>query len=694
MAVDPLDLGIEAIKGIGPGRVKLLARMGIYTIKDSLYYLPFRYEDRSSITNICSIRENCFETVKGQIISSSLKPLTRSRNRIFELIINDGTGILKARWFNQPFLQKNFRTGEEVILSGQVKRKFSRGWETLIDNPEYEVITGDDDDLVHSNRIVPVYRLTEGMSQKQFRKMQFTVINEYAGCAEDIIPRETVQRNDLPSLHDSLRELHFPATGQDTAILNSGSSIYHRRLVFEEFLLFELGLIERIRRRRAEKGIAFSRDGSLCDSLIRSLPFQLTKAQKRVINDILSDMTQPWPMNRLLQGDVGCGKTIVAVLAMLRAVECGYQAALMAPTEILAGQHYLNTKKMLEGLGIKTVLLAGGTDRRQLKSISSGEMQIIVGTHAVIQEDVKFSKLGFAVIDEQHKFGVVQRGLLKSKGANPHVLVMTATPIPRSLALTVYGDLDYSVIEEMPAGRKTVITRLFSPHEKPEIYGLMKTEISTGRQAYVVYPAIDESESGLKSAIMGKEAFQRVFPEFRVGLLHGRMSTSEKDSVMETFRRGGIDILVSTTVIEVGVDVPNATVMLIVHAERFGLAQLHQLRGRVGRGGGDSYCLLIAFERSGDDVSRRLDIMVRSSDGFRIAEEDLAIRGPGDFTGTRQSGMPDLRFANISRDGEILDAARREAAALVVKDPDLAEFASLHRAVDVFWKAKNESRGN
>jgi ATP-dependent DNA helicase RecG len=396
-------------------------------------------------------------------------------------------------------------------------------------------------------------------------------------------------------------------------------------------------------------------------------------------------------MNRLVQGDVGCGKTIVALLAMLDAVETGYQAALMAPTEILAGQHYINMRGLFKELGMKTELLRGGPKAGQLEGIASGETQIVIGTHALIQEGVKFKKLGLAVIDEQHKFGVMQRAMLRKKGTAPDLLIMTATPIPRSLALTLYGDLDCSVIDELPPGRRPVMTRLFEADRKKEIYGLLRGEIEKGRQAYVVYPAIEESEkTDLKNAVQGKEGFERIFPEFRIGLLHGRMSTEERESVMHSFRRGEIDILVSTTVIEVGVDVPSATLMLIVHAERFGLSQLHQLRGRVGRGGHRSLCVLVAYRPYGEEGGRRLDIMLKSHDGFRIAEEDLAIRGPGEFLGTRQAGMPDLKVANIVRDMKILEKARAEAFNLIEKGPELIEFPSLKKAVEVFWKGKKD----
>ena len=423
--------------------------------------------------------------------------------------------------------------------------------------------------------------------------------------------------------------------------------------------------------------------------LLKALPFELTDAQKRTLEDISRDMRSAYPMNRLIQGDVGCGKTVIALLAMLDSVESGYQAALMAPTELLAGQHYINMHGLVKDLGLKAELITGGPKTEQLEGIANGKTDIIIGTHALIQEGVKFKKLGLTVVDEQHKFGVMQRALLRQKGMKPDVLVMTATPIPRSLALTLYGDMDCSVIDELPPGRKPVVTKLLGADRKNEIYGHLRKEIEKGRQVYVVYPAIEESEKiDLKSAVQGKEGFEKVFPEYRTGLLHGRMSTEERENVMLSFKQGSIDILVSTTVIEVGVDVPEATIMLVVHAERFGLAQLHQLRGRVGRGQHPSLCILVAYKPYGEEARRRLDIMIRSNDGFRIAQEDLDIRGPGEFLGTRQAGMPDLKVANIIRDMKILERAKKEAFGLIEADPELGEFPSLKKTVDVFWKGK------
>ncbi len=613
---------------------------------------------------------------------------TRIRKfRIFEITITDGTGFLKAKWFNQPFMQKNFPPGNNVVLSGTVKHMGHAALE--MDSPEYEIISDDADSFIHTKRIAPVYRVTEGISQKQFRKIMFGIVTGYSSRLSDVMPPFIIEKNKLPQLSLSIQQLHFPDEGADIDAFNRGTSDYHKRLSFDEFFFFELGLAALKLKARLNKAIAFKPAGDLRKALLKILPFALTEAQKKTLADIGQDMRSPYPMNRLVQGDVGCGKTIVALLAMLDAVESGYQTALMAPTEILAGQHYINISALLKTLGLRVDLITGGPKGRKIEGIASGETNIIIGTHALIQEEVKFKKLGFVVIDEQHKFGVIQRSLLKRKGIAPDVLVMTATPIPRSLALTLYGDLDCSVIDELPPGRKPVVTKLLESDRKKEIYGLLREEIAKGSQAYVVYPAIEGSEKiDLRNAVQGKEGFERIFPEYKIGLLHGRMSTDEREKAMLSFRRGETDILVSTTVIEVGVDVPDATIMLIVHAERFGLAQLHQLRGRVGRGRRDSLCILVGYKPYGEDAERRLDIMLRSNDGFRIAEEDLNIRGPGDFFGIRQAGMPDLKVANIVRDMKILEKAKTEAFGLIEASPELREFPSLKKTVEALWKGK------
>lgn len=684
MDSNPADLSIKEARGVGPQRAKLFSRLGIATVRDALYYLPCRYEDRSNPVPISGLSEG-FRTVRGAIISAATKRLRRGK-AIFDITLNDGTGITGARWFNQAFLGRTLKVGLEVVLSGQVKRGACGG--LVFEGPDYEVSSGDADDLIHTNRIVPVYRLTEGIGQKQLRKIMFGIVEDFAEAVADPVPSDIVRRRELPALAESLRAVHFPHKDMDPASFSEGG-IYRRRLAFDELFFFTLGMALLKRLRGGEKGHVIRGSGDLRKRLRERLTFRLTGAQERVLQDIFRDMGAPHPMHRLIQGDVGSGKTLVGLMAMLNAVECGFQAALMAPTEILAEQHYLTLRVLLNGLDIGTGLLTGGAPCRP-EDIRSGALQIVVGTHALIQEGVSFKNLGLAVVDEQHKFGVMQRLRLKKKGLNSHMLVMTATPIPRSLALTLYGDLDCSVIDELPPHRKPVKTRVFMEERKSEVYGILEHEIGQGRQAYVVYPAIEESDAGLKAAVQGCTALRRMFPAMQVGLLHGRMSTGEKESVMSEFAAGRMDILVSTTVIEVGVDVANATVMAVVHAERFGLSQLHQLRGRVGRGPSASHCLLIAYGPLGEDALRRLDIMVKSGDGFRIAEEDLAIRGPGEFFGARQAGLPDLGAADLVRDRDLLELARDEAARLMEKDPGLLSCPGLRNALEVFWRGNIE----
>ncbi|RMG04773.1 MAG: ATP-dependent DNA helicase RecG, partial [Nitrospirae bacterium] len=494
-----------------------------------------------------------------------------------------------------------------------------------------------------------------------------------------------------PDLKTAFLNLHFPEGDIDISLLNEFKTPYHQRLAFDEFLFLQAGLLSLKMGRRRERGISFRNDNALIRKLAKALPFKLTNAQRRVVGEILRDMESPEPMNRLIQGDVGSGKTVVALMAMLKAVGSGYQAALMAPTEILAEQHYNNIKRYLEGLGVTAALLTGSSKNRPYEGIKNGEIKIIVGTHALIQEGVEFGNLGLVVIDEQHRFGVLQRAGLRKKGQNPDVLVMTATPIPRTMALTLYGDLEYSLIDELPPGRKPVRTMLFLESEKKRIYEIIHSEIKKGHQAYIVYPAIEESEKlNLRSAVPAREALEKIFPRYRIGLIHGRMKQEERDQIMKAFKEGDIDILVSTTVVEVGVDVPNATVMLVVHAERFGLSQLHQLRGRVGRGEDQAWCLLLAYGRLTDEAVRRLEVMVKYSDGFRIAEEDFKIRGPGELFGTRQSGLPDFRVADLFRDAPLLQRARSEAERLIEDDPLLSGYPLLRAEVERFWKGKME----
>jgi ATP-dependent DNA helicase RecG len=694
---DLSEFQIQYIKGVGPQRVKLFGRLGIKTARDALYYLPYRYEDRSNLKKINDLQYGTTETVTGKVISAEVIRIPRRNLKIYELTLSDGSGLLRGKWFNQPFMEKNFKVGQEVVLCGAVKRNPYLGIGYVMENPEYEIV-GDgrstqsrDDAFIHSNRVVPVYRTTSGLSVRQFRSIMFNLTNICIADISDPIPPDILKRNGLPGLTESLSGVHFPESNVDMALLNRGSSQFHKRLAFDELFNLELGLAVMKKGNVLEKGIAFSPGGALLKRLIALLPFKLTEAQEKVFSEILADMKRPYPMNRLIQGDVGCGKTVVALMAIMVAAECGYQSALMVPTEILAEQHFINIHSIAEDLGLRICLLTGSIKDRPLNEIASGDMDIIVGTHALIQEGVVFKNLGLVIVDEQHRFGVMQRALLRKKALNPDVIVMTATPIPRTLALTLYGDLDYSIIDKLPPKRTPIETLLYGPKQKEAIYKFIKEEVREGRQVYVVYPVIEESEkTDLRSAIKGKRAFENSFPELRVGLIHGKIKPQEREQIMRSFKQGELDLLVSTTVIEVGVDVPNATLMLIIHAERFGLSQLHQLRGRVGRGSHRSHCVLIGYEPYGEDARRRLNIMVKSNDGFKIAEEDLNIRGPGEFFGTRQSGMPDLKIANIVRDAKLLATARGEAFSLIQKDPDLEGFPLLKSSLERFWAGKIE----
>ncbi len=703
---DALSSSVQYIKGVGPSKSRLLARLGIHSVRDALYYLPYRYEDRSSVRKIASLIPGEVHSITGKVLKSELitPRAGRSKLKIFELIISDGSGLLSAKWFNQAYLKKIFRPGQELILYGMVKPGYRNAGLEII-NPEYEMLEEEEDNAyqttqsdspmqgsnhIHTGRIVPIYRCTEGISQKQLRNIIYSVISAHISSVQEPLPPEIIKKYNLPSLQDSLLNVHFPASSVLLESLIKGTSIYHQRLAFDELFIFQLGLAAIKNGETLKNGISFTPDYTLINKLLNKLPFKLTRAQERVFGEIINDMKSHFPMNRLIQGDVGSGKTIVAFMSMLAAVESGYQAALMAPTEILAEQHYLNMHRLAEDLGLKIHLLTGSMKGKETENIASGNADIIIGTHALIQERVLFKKLGIAVIDEQHRFGVRQRALLRGKGTNPDVLIMTATPIPRTLAMTLYGDLDYSIIDELPPDRSPIITKLLYEHQKNRIYDIMETEISKGRQVYVVYPVIEESENtDMRSALKGAEALQKMFAAFKVGLIHGRLRPESREEVMREFKQGNIQILVSTTVIEVGVDVPNATLMLIINAERFGLAQLHQLRGRVGRGSEQSCCILLCYGRA-EDAMRRLNVMVETNDGFRIAEEDLNIRGPGEFFGTRQSGLPDLKIANLVRDVKILEKARKEAFLLIEKDPDLKGHALLKRTIEDFWGKRIE----
>lgn len=697
-----LETPIQYIKGVGPRRRELFGRIGINNAEDALYYLAWRYEDRSIIKKISQLIPEKEETIIGIIKASGVVVTRRRGLKIFEMAVEDETGIIYAKWFNQPYLNKLFKNGQKVMLSGKVRLNSYHGYGLEIENPGFEIVEEDKDmqtpkESLHMGRIVPVYHETYGLNSRRIRDVIKEILGHLLIRLVDPIPDQILQRNRLIPLKEAIYNVHFPPDGSDINLLNRGESEAHKRLAFDEFFLLELGLvIKKMTASNEKKGIKFNTNGPLSKRLSEILSFKLTSAQVRVINEIKSDMASQHPMNRLIQGDVGSGKTIVAIAAMVIAVENGYQAAMMAPTEILAEQHRINMKKLLEVLEVKSCLLINGMNQKEkakaVKSIAGGEVSIVFGTHAIIQEGVMFKNLGIAVIDEQHKFGVLQRANLKKKGYNPDILIMTATPIPRTLALSLYGDLDVSIIDELPPGRSPVETKLIYESKRDEAYRIIKEEVRRGRQVYIVYPLIEESEkSDLKAAMNMTERLKTsIFPDLSVALIHGKMKPGEKEEVMNSFKERKIDILAATTVVEVGIDVPNATVMLIEHAERFGLAQLHQLRGRVGRGNSSSYCLLMASYPISEEAKRRLDVMVRSQDGFMIAEEDLKIRGPGEFFGTRQSGLPEMKVANVIRDASLLEIAREEAIKLIVEDPELRSYPELKDYLNKKWKERLE----
>ncbi|HEY3346928.1 MAG TPA: ATP-dependent DNA helicase RecG [Nitrospirota bacterium] len=696
---EDLSLDIQYAKGVGPRRAELLGKLGIKTIRDALLYFPYRYEDRGNLKKISRVQFGQKETVMGEVVSAEVVTTARRNVKIFELTVRDASGPITGIWFNQPFMQRQFEKGRTVVMHGLVRPDQYKGYRPVMDNPEYEVIEAAIDsgggETIHAGRIVPIYKATAGISVRTLRTILKGIVDSYSGGLAEFLPDEYLTRFKIPGFADAVREVHFPEAEHDAEVLSNQQSRAHKRLIFDEFLLLELGLALIKQGRVVElDGVSLKSDGRLAEEFFRTLPFELTAAQKKVIGEIWSDMDRTAPMNRLLQGDVGSGKTVVALSAILKAAEAGYQSALMAPTEILAEQHYRSLNKMLEPVGLRAALLTSSLKKKDkeaaLQEISEGRVQLAVGTHSLIQEGVAFDKLGLVVIDEQHRFGVMQRATLSGKGINPHTLVMTATPIPRTLAMTVYGDLDVSVIDSLPAGRKKILTKLFDDKARAEAYRLVKSELDAGRQAYVVYPLVQESEkSDLKAAKEGAEKLAGLFKGCTVGLVHGKMKPSEKESVMTGFRNGEVGLLVATTVVEVGVDVPNATVMLIEHAERFGLAQLHQLRGRVGRSTHQSFCVLLASGYS--ETSRdRLSAMLKSTSGFDIAEEDLRLRGPGEFMGTKQSGLPELTLGNIIRDVKILTTARDEAFGIINGDPDLSKpvHARLKAALAGKWQEK------
>jgi ATP-dependent DNA helicase RecG len=662
------------------------------TVEDLLHYLPFRYEDRLNPRSIPELRAGEMATVIAEVRNSGL--FRTRRMPIFQMTAGQGRARLKCIWFNAPYLQDKFKPGQVLALYGKVETDY-RGGELQLVQPQFEVLeeasdgasTESSDRKLSSSleigRIVPIYEsIGQGrLTPRWFRRIIHTALENLTPDLPESIPAAVRQHLSLISPLEALWKVHWPDPGESFQDLQESRTPAHVRLIFEELFFIELGLELKRREQKAQTGIAFRLDDRVRAAIKKILPFHPTSAQKKVLKEIASDMQKPSPMRRLLQGDVGSGKTIVALEAAIIAIENGFQVALMAPTEILAQQHYFSARRILEAAGYRIVLLTGSLEedrKREIRRhIAQGNAQLVIGTHALIEQKVEFDRLGLVVVDEQHRFGVLQRfKLMKKSGTaaadtqapgEPDVLVMTATPIPRTLALTLYGDLDISVIDEMPPGRTPIVTRQVSDDRSDEVWAFVRKQAAAHHQTYVVYPVIEESEEHeLKAAIkMYKELSQRVFPDLRVGLLHGRMDADLKEQVMRLFQKGGLDILVSTTVIEVGVDVANATMMVIEHAERFGLAQLHQLRGRIGRGAAKSYCVLMTGGKISEDAERRLDAMVRTNDGFQIAELDLELRGPGEFFGTKQAGLPSFRVANLIRDRQLLEAAKREAAAVL-----------------------------
>jgi len=686
------------IKGVGPQRAELLAQRGIHTLEDLLVYLPFRYEDRTQFSNIRDIQPNGTYTIRGRVMSGQAVRRMRSRDAIYHLLVQDDSGSLSCKFFHGGYLEGRLKPGQLLILHGKAEIDKLRPARLGMVNPQIEVFRGDEMDSTEVGRIVPIYEAIGTFGSRAIRRAMYAAVQLLDPKMPDVLPQELRSRLGYPSRRDAIIQTHFPPPGESLDALNAFRSPAQQRLIFEEFFLYQLSLALERRATRKENAIAFRvREDKVREALKRVLPFKPTAAQKRVLAEIAADLEKPAPMNRLLQGDVGSGKTIIALQAAVIAMENGCQAALMAPTEILAVQHFLSARRILAPGGYRAELLISGLKFSEktaaLERIRSGEAQLVVGTHALIEENVEFARLGFVTIDEQHRFGVLQRKRLMDKAASqghaPHVLVLTATPIPRTLSLTLYGDLDVSVLDELPPGRTPIATRITTEPHLAGVWEFLRREVQVGHQAYVVYPVIEESKLELKAAM---EEYQRlskeVFPHLKLGLLHGRLSSDEKEEVMQRFRKNEAQILVATTVVEVGVDVPNATVMVIEHAERFGLSQLHQLRGRIGRGAQKSHCILVAPVRTTDEAQVRLDTMVRTANGFEIAETDLQLRGPGEFFGTRQSGDLGFHVANPLRDRELLEKARREAFSFADDPARAASLEEMLRALPAEWQRR------
>ncbi|HHT9129250.1 MAG TPA: ATP-dependent DNA helicase RecG [Candidatus Brocadiaceae bacterium] len=658
-----LNQPVQYVKGVGPKRNEIFGKLGIHTICDMLYYFPREYKDHTKIQKISEAKIGTEISIQGKVLGINTR-ISRNRKHLLEVFVGDETGAVAATWFNQPFLTNKFHVGDKVLLHGKVG---AYKYLQLL-SPEYEIIH-DEETNIQEGGIVPVYPLTEHISQVHFRKIMKEAVHRFTDSVEEILPKEIIKKNQLIPLSNAIRNIHFPETVE---YLKNAKS----RLVYDELFILELAMALRRRDIKEEMGIPF-KVGPNVDAHIRNLiPFTLTNAQERVINEIKKDMQSNKPMNRLLQGDVGSGKTVVAIYAILVAIANGYQSAFMVPTEILAEQHFQTLQKYLHRSNVRIHLLTGNTHSKHkkdaLEQIRTGQVDLIIGTHAIIEEAVQFKKLGLVVIDEQHKFGVIQRLKLKEKGFMPDVLIMTATPIPRTLSLTLFGDLDISILDEMPPGRSPAKTFWIPKNKEKEAYNFIHGEIAKGGQVFIVYPLVEESKAlDLKSAVTEAKKLQSdIFPTLKIGLLHGQMKSAEKDKIMTDFKEKRYDILVSTVILEVGIDVPNATVMVVEHAERFGLAQLHQLRGRIGRGSEQSYCLLLGNPQTYES-RERLKIMTKTCDGFKIAEMDFRLRGPGEFFGTRQHGLPELRISDLIKDFPILKQARSDAFGIVSKDPHL-----------------------
>jgi ATP-dependent DNA helicase RecG len=688
---------VQFVKGIGPKLSEILAAKGVYTVDDLLHYLPFRYEDRQNPRGIAELQMGEMATLIAEVRNSGL--FRTRRMPIFQLTVGQGRSRLKCIWFNGTYLKDKFLPEQLVALYGKVE--LNRGELQLV-NPEFEILGAEETaeekaaESLEIGRIVPIYESAgQGrLTSRWFRRIIHNALKDLTPELPEGIPAAIRRRLSLPSPREALWKVHWPTEGESLHDLQSQRTPAHIRIIFEELFFIELGLELKRREQKTRTGIAFELNDHVREAIKKILPFHPTGAQKRALKEIASDMVKPFPMRRLLQGDVGSGKTLVAFEAAIIAIENGFQVALMAPTEILAQQHYFSARRILEPSGYRIVLLTGSLEddrkRETRRHIAQGNAQLVIGTHALIEQKVDFAKLGLVIVDEQHRFGVMQRFKLMKKTAEPSVghvgmgaparpadqssapgepdvLVMTATPIPRTLALTLYGDLDISVLDEMPPGRTPIVTRRVGDERSDEVWQFVRKQAAAGHQAYVVYPVIEENEeSELKAAMkMYGQLSKKIFPDLNVAVLHGRMDAHLKEQVMRLFQQGKIHILVSTTVIEVGVDVPNATVMVVEHAERFGLAQLHQLRGRIGRGAAKSYCILMTGGKVSEDGERRLDALVRTSDGFQIAELDLELRGPGEFFGTRQAGLPNFQVASLIRDRDLLELAKKEATAVL-----------------------------